>query len=208
MRCNESGFSLIELAIAVVVLSVALVATTDLVSTSSDALGTGLTAGRLEAKAGALLDRIERELIQAGAETFSPAVPAGAAGVTYRQAFDYQDDQVSWGGPVRIEWRPDETSDGADNDSDGLVDEACVVLIRNPGLVSEQETLLARGVRSFLQGEFPNGADDNGNGLVDERGLCFAMEGEALVIRLSLEGRDSKGRLIARTATTAVRLRN
>jgi prepilin-type N-terminal cleavage/methylation domain-containing protein len=208
MHRHQAGFSLIELAMAAAVFSVALVATTGLVSSSTDSLGTGITAGRLEAKAGALLDRIERELIQAGAETLSPAVPAGESAVSYRQAFDYQNEQVSWGGPLRIEFRADEAEDGVDNDSDGLVDEGCVVFIRNPGLPSQQETLLARGIRSRLQGEFPNGADDNGNGLVDERGLCFAVEGEALVIRLSLEGRDTKGRIITRTATTAVRLRN
>ncbi|MFI5402086.1 MAG: type II secretion system protein J [Planctomycetota bacterium] len=208
MRTKASGFTLIELAMASAVLSVALVATVDLVSTSGDALGTGMAAGQLEAHAGALLERIERQLIQAGAETLVPALPAGESTLSYRQASDYENEQVQWGTPLQIEYRPDEAVDGVDNDSDGLVDEANVFLVRNPGLPSQQETLWARGVRSFLQGEFPNGADDNGNGLVDERGLCFAVEGEAIIIRLSLEGRDTKGRVIIRTATTAVRLRN
>lgn len=208
MRARQSGFTLIEVAMAAAVLCVALVATTDVVSTTGDALGTGLAAGRLEAQANALLDRIERQLIQAGAETLAPGVPAGESALSYRQAFDYENEQVQWGSPLRIEYRADETEDGIDNDSDRLVDEASVVFVRNPGLASEQETLWARGVRCYLEGEFPNGADDNGNGLIDERGLCFAVEGQALVIRLSLEGRDTKGRVIVRTATTAVRLRN
>lgn len=208
MRARESGFTLIELAMAAAVLSVALVATVDLVSTTGDALGTGMAAGRIEAQAGAVLERIERQLIQAGAATLVPAQPAGESTISYRQASDYENEQVQWGTPLRIEYRPDEAVDGADNDSDGLVDEGSVYFVRNPGLPSQQETLWARGVRSFLQGEFPNGADDNGNGLVDERGLCFAVEDQAIVIRLSLEGRDTRGRVISRTATTTVRLRN
>ncbi len=208
MQGRQSGFTLIEVAMAAAVLSVALVASVDLVSSTNDALGTGLTAGRLEARASELLDRIETQLLQAGAETLTPAVPDGESSLSYRQAFDYQNEQVQWGTPLRIECRADEAEDGLDNDSDGLVDEANIFLMRNPGLPSAQETLWSRGVRRFLEGEFPNGADDNGNGLVDERGLCFAVEGQALVIRLSLEGRDTKGRVIVRTATTAVRLRN
>jgi prepilin-type N-terminal cleavage/methylation domain-containing protein len=208
MRNRRSGFTLIELAMSAAVLSLAIVATTDLVMTTGDTLAIGVSMSNLDAKANALLGRIERELIQAGADTLLPATPAGDSALSYRLAFGYEEEAVQWGSRARIELRPDEAQDGVDNDDDRFVDEARVVLVRNPDTAAETETDWGRGIRSYLEGEVPNGLDDNGNGLVDERGLCFALDGDSIVIRLSVEGRDTKGRILVRTVTTAVRPRN
>ena len=65
--------------------------------------------------------------------------------------------------------------------------------------------------RAFDNGLFVvacNQTGDNGNGLVDERGLCFELVDGNLNIRLSLEGRDPDGFEILRTFQTSVWLRN
>jgi prepilin-type N-terminal cleavage/methylation domain-containing protein len=205
---RNSGFTLIEMAVAAGVLSLAIVAAADLVSTTGDTLARGTAMANLDAKANALLARIERDLVQAGAETLLPATPAGESALSYRLAFGYEDGIVQWGSPLRIEFRADEAQDGVDNDADRFVDEARLVLVRNVGTEAEIEVPWESGIRSYLEGEVPNGLDDNGNGLVDERGLCFALDGDSIVIRLSVEGRDTKGRILVRTVTTAVHPRN
>jgi prepilin-type N-terminal cleavage/methylation domain-containing protein len=202
------GFTLVELAVSTAVLSLAIVAAADLVSTTGDTAAVGMTMANLDAKANALLARIERELVQAGLETLVPATPKGGSTLSYRLGFGYEEEATLWSSRVRIELRPDETRDGIDNDGDHFVDEARIVLVRNPGTAAQAETSWGGGIRSYLEGEYPNGLDDNGNGLVDERGLSFALEGQAIVVRLSIEGRDTKGHVMVRTVQGAVQPRN
>ena len=71
-----------------------------------------------------------------------------------------------------------------------------------------QTTVLARFVREYLEGEVPNGKDDNGNGLVDEMGLSFDSIGMVWTVRLTLERRDANGNLCTQTVQTAVKMRN
>ncbi len=68
--------------------------------------------------------------------------------------------------------------------------------------------MLVNGVCRFLQGETQNSADDNGNGLEDEPGLCFDIEGGALNVRLSVARLDSNGQQVTRTVETSIALRN
>ena len=64
-------------------------------------------------------------------------------------------------------------------------------------------------MRENLEGEIGNNLiDDNGNGLVDEAGLCFDLDGERLNIRLTLERRMGDGTLITHTAQRTIALRN
>ena len=67
--------------------------------------------------------------------------------------------------------------------------------------------MLCKSVREFLEGEIPNGKDDNGNGRVDERGLCFVLEGEILRILLTLE-QPGAPRRVTRTASSALGMRD
>ena len=50
--------------------------------------------------------------------------------------------------------------------------------------------------------------DDNGNGLVDERGLSISVIGDVWTIRLTLVGKDARGRMIYYTAESSVTPRN
>jgi hypothetical protein len=63
-------------------------------------------------------------------------------------------------------------------------------------------------VSEYLEGERPNGTDDNGNGLIDERGLCITVENGIYTIRLTVVGKDSRGRQIFHTVETSVTPRN
>ena len=72
----------------------------------------------------------------------------------------------------------------------------------------ERSTTWTNVARPFLEGELPNGVDDNGNGLVDERGLTFTLDGNSVRIRLTME-RDGPGdETILKTVETVVTIRN
>jgi hypothetical protein len=205
---SPSGFTLLEVALVAAILVAVLAASTGVVGTTGATLATGTSIAALEAKANRVLDQVSSELFQAGLTTLQPAAPTGSPSLGYRRGAGYADGDNLWGPQRRIELRPEEAVDGTDNDGDGYVDEHRVVWIEDPGLASERQVTWARGVRANLEGEAPNGVDDNGNGLVDEPGLCFQLQGDALTVRVSVEGRDPAGRFFTRTATTALRLRN
>ena len=61
---RHSGFTLIEMAVAAGILSLAIVAAADLVSTTGDTLARGTAMANLDAKANALLGKIERDLVK------------------------------------------------------------------------------------------------------------------------------------------------
>jgi hypothetical protein len=83
------------------------------------------------------------------------------------------------------------------------------VLRRDLDDPSEAPVVLARGVPERLEGETENGEDDNGNGLVDEPGLCFALEGTELSVRLTVARRLANGGPVVRqSAETVVLARN
>lgn len=110
---------------------------------------------------------------------------------------------------ISFEYASGELDDGKDNNGDGLIDEGRVVMTTSQGTAEERRTVLYGSVREFLEGETPNGKDDNGNGngLVDERGLCFVLDGELLRIFLTLE-RPGAPLRDTRTASSVLGLRD
>jgi hypothetical protein len=115
-----------------------------------------------------------------------------------------------WGptGRIEFQYRPRELNDGKDNDRDGFVDDGRVVWTSNVGLPTQRSTVWADYVSEYLQGESPNGVDDNGNGIVDESGLCFTVDGTSILARLTLQARDSSGVLLRRTVSARIFFRN
>ena len=142
--------------------------------------------------------------------TPNASAPFSSSALDYAQGIGFNAGAVVWGPPERIElnYGLSDPNDGIDNDGDGLVDEREIVWRENPGLANERSFVLCRNVAELLDGEVLNGNDDNGNGLIDEAGLCFDFDGKRVMVRITVQGADAHGLLISKTAQQAVSLRN
>jgi prepilin-type N-terminal cleavage/methylation domain-containing protein len=166
-----------------------------------------------------------------GSQKPEPATyPAGTNDLTYSllAAADPVTATASNYPASRIRWvaDPQDPTDDIDNDHDGLTDEGTVELtsIRlnnrdddGDGAIDEADDgdpvvieTIATNVARFLEGEMGNGADDNGNGLVDESGLCFSFDSTTslMTIRVTIEGTAAGGVVIRATIQTSVKLMN
>jgi len=156
-------------------------------------------AGRLEGSSAAV---IPQYVLGAG---------VASALVDYQVADGWNGASVVWRPAERIALLPatEDADDGVDNDSDGLIDERIVVWTTDFGLVTERRMTIRRDVPERLAGEIPgNGIDENGNGLLNENGLSFEFFDDQVVIRLSLEGRDSSGARIEHSEERRIAFRN
>jgi hypothetical protein len=59
-----------------------------------------------------------------------------------------------------------------------------------------------------MEGEVMNNLDDNGNGLVDESGLCFTFEDNTVTVRLTLEAEGPDRATLSRVFQGLVFCRN
>jgi len=206
------GFTLIESLISVALLGVLFLAVLQTSSRASDAFDEGGVEHELWTRTQRALERIATEVEFGDAGLLAGAVTSdlGASEVTFRVPLDFVAGAVQWSDFLRIttELEPEELDDGLDNDGDGFVDERQVVRISAPGTPEEQRLVLVRGVSELQDGELDNDADDNGNGLRDEPGLAFSAVGNLLTIRLTCRSHDEGGRVLTKTAATALRLWN
>lgn len=205
------GHSLIELCVALTLLVIVLGLPALLLDTSSRAFSTGSRSSEVDLAARRTLDAIAERLAGSGLDEIAALPGQPNSSVVLRVATGYAAGAIVWGNDERIELvvEPGELVDGADNDSDGLVDEHRVLWTRDLGLASERTQVLCTRVRRSLEGEVPgNGLDDNANGSVDEAGLMITLDGESVAIALTVERRDAFGTTILHTAQRTVALRN
>jgi len=148
----------------------------------------------LDDQARATLDRIAYAIIGSDRETILPveSQPLWSDFVRYRVSLGVQDGELVWDDPERI----------------GLSGDDQVVWSANPDLPGERSVVWSRLVGGLLEGELPNGVDDNGNGLVDEEGLSFVVGGDQVEILLTLERVLHDGTRVTRTVQTTVTCRN
>jgi prepilin-type N-terminal cleavage/methylation domain-containing protein len=210
-RGTRAGFTLIEMALSLVLLSViggVLFLTTD--STSS-AFRTGIAVAELDARALRALERICEDLKTSSSALTTPQSETPFSG----HQLDYQRGlgtdaagSALWGPVEHLELEYEEADDGVDNDSDGLVDECRLVWTENPGLPGERRVVVCSEVSEYLEGETFDGTDENGNGLIDERGFSLDFGENRVNVRLSLEGRDKQGHRLQSTVERTVAFRN
>ncbi len=209
-RERRAGYTLLELLLVAVVLSIVLGSLALFGRQSTVALRTNTAQSDLESRLQNTLVRITRELLPSGFAVIAPAAAQGVPQLDYRKSDGVVNGTLVWGEPHRIgfEHEAGEPDDGLDNDGDGFVDEGVVVWTIDPGQPGEIRAILCHGVRELASGETANGQDDNGNGLVDEPGLSFEQQGERMIVRLALEGRDPEGRTLVHALEAEVQPRN
>lgn len=220
LRDARAGFTLVEAVMATALLVLLMSSAILAAKGGQGAFRATQNATDVETRVRRALDRMAMELLSVG--DLSP-IPSqfGTDDLTYWRVRPWDWDgngsgfgdsvaglNVLWDDQDRLafEYEPDETNDGTDQDGDGLIDEGCVVLTRDVG-GNERRIVLCSGVRELLEGEAANGADDNGNGVVDEMGFNIHRIGDVLYLRLSLEQPGETGSIV-RTLETSVRLRN
>ena len=225
--CHRAGFTLVE---AVITVSLLVLLTSSAVLAARGVMGAFRAAQDstdVETRVRRALDRVVFELLSASRTQFDPVYADlgndfGTHQLQFAKPqswplpalnFAVDEDEPEYGQPlygppssIGFEYATGELNDDIDNDGNGLVDDGVLVLTRDVG-GADQRTILCRGVREMLEGETANGADDNGNGVTDERGFNVHRVDDALFVRLSMEEPGENGTIV-RTLETCVRLRN
>ena len=210
---RRSGFSLIELAIVVAVLSLTLAGLAAFEVSNRQSLAQTAAVGSAQERAHRALERVLHELEGASIATLVPD-PTGALGsdqlVFQRSNGVDAAGHVLWSTRTRIALLPDdgETLDGTDENGNGLADECKLVLTYGYGSAAPREVTLAHGLLALFPGELRNGSDDDGNGVVDEGGFNLRRVGNLLSLRIALQARGPDGRPCTWSEDAALRLRD
>lgn len=142
------------------------------------------------------LDRITMALVGADYESLFNAMqsPLAADEINYRTCLGVNDGLEVWSDPQRIAMTVDKGRQ--------------VTWFEDPGEVDQRRVAWSNWVREWFAGEVPNGIDDNGNGLTDEAGLSFDVEGKLIRIQLTIEKPGPDGKTIVRKLESKVTCRN
>lgn len=210
MANQRGGFTVVELAVATVLIGVLwgmFVLTTQ--STSS-AVHTGVAVAELDARAMRAMERVCENLKSSSADLITPqsVSPFSGTWVEYQRGLGADANGLVWGPTERLTLEYTEANDGVDNDGDGLVDEGRLVWRESPGVAGERTTVLCQDVREYLEGETFDGTDENGNGLIDERGFALDFGDGSVTVRLSVIARDQRGQPLTSTVERTIAFRN
>lgn len=191
----RAGFTLLEMMLVIGLLAIVLVKLTMVMEGASSSQRRETAAMALEDNARRVLDRIGYALMGAIRDQLLPdnEIPLDHDGLTYFVSLGVQDGKLVVGDPERIGLSADQTQ---------------VVWSKNPATPAERRVAWCNSVRALLEEELGNGLDDNTNGLTDEKGLSFAIDGDTITIRLTLEQPTKDGTFLTRTVETTVTCRN
>ncbi|MFT5288135.1 MAG: hypothetical protein ACI8QS_000167 [Planctomycetota bacterium] len=179
-RSTRSGFSLIEVVLMSGILFVVIAKASLVTGSILEFQAREGSAMSLDDQAQQVLDRIAYEVMSCDYDTLKPSMeePSDSSGVIYQFALGLEEGSIVWSDPQEIAKE---------------IDNGDVYWRENLGTEEERQVVWTRQVSGFLEGEVPNGLDDNGNGLIDEKGLSFTLKGPEVTIRLTLEQVNAKG---------------
>ncbi|NOT30638.1 MAG: prepilin-type N-terminal cleavage/methylation domain-containing protein [Planctomycetes bacterium] len=192
---TQSGLTLLEVLLAVSLLGILAYKGFAVLDSAADTTQASTSEVLVEERCQIVLERIARAVMSSSRESLAPAAeaPLSTEELTFQMHLGIENGEVIWSDPEKIALEQ-------------LENEA--YWTRTPEAGPEQRVVLTHLVRPYLEGELPNGMDDNGNGLIDEKGLSFVVDRNAVHIRITLERVDGNGRLVTRTAQTTVTCRN
>ena len=192
----RGGFSLLEMTIVTGILGLMLGGIAMIVDTSKNAFVSGSNSMRVDGEGNRVMGRVIEILRGAQSSTLAPtpAPPASSPQIDFQTSLGAQP-----GGLVAL----DDTQRIRFVPGQGRVE-----WVHDLGLPSEVTVSLVRGVPDLLEGEVLNNLDDNGNGLEDEPGFCFVLEGNVLRVLMTLERPGPEGTVFTRTFEARLFSRN
>ena len=192
---RRKGFTLVEVVVTAALLAAILGAAAMVTQAGFGAQRSASLRAGLENEARRALHRVALELSHSDRQTFDPD-PAGNFGtheLSFRQVVDVVGTNAILGPLCRVELDP---ATGA------------LSFVRDAGGADERRVVLSRRVAAQLEGETVDLTDENGNGLIDERGFSVHRVGDLLTLRLTLEAVEQNNVLMQRTLETSIRVRN
>jgi len=192
---RASGFTLLEVVIAIAVAALIFANVGLVMKSGSASHERDSIRGDLDVQLDRTLDRIALSLMSASSDSLDPsaAAPSFQTSLEYVQNLGVQNGEVVVGDAERIEL---------------VVQGGEVLWKQRPDQLDERMVVWTRWVANYLDGETPNGIDDNGNGLIDESGLAFVVTGSQIEIFLCLERRGDDGQIVRHQRSAVVACRN
>ncbi len=192
---RRGGFTLLETMMAVALLAMITVKIHHAMVAANQATSESTRRIVVEDQARRVLQQIAVAVMGANRSTLIPdaAAPLSMSDMRFQVNLGIQDGSVVWSDPEQVA-----LDDGRSQ----------VFWSSNPEAPNATRVVWSNLVTPFLEGELPNGMDDNGNGLIDEKGLSFAVDRNAVRIRLTLERVSEDGDSVIETVETTVTCRN
>lgn len=190
----RAGFTLIEVVVAATLTGLIIANLYMVFGDSSKAIRAKTVEFDTEVEARRVLDRIAMNVIGAERSTLDVASEAPISGnsINYHVSNGFSENRVELSPVRRI------AHDGTKQ----------ISWAESPDTASERKAVWTSHAAQFLDGEVENGIDDNGNGLIDESGLSFDVDGQMVVIRLTIRRQAPDGTLTKKTLETRVTCRN
>jgi type II secretory pathway pseudopilin PulG len=191
---TRAGWTLIEVTLAGMLMVVVLGKGVFVMQSALTLANSETSSMHYEDQARRVMDRIGLSLMGSDRDSLLPQVESlHSDSIRYTVSLGIEDGEVVWSAPqeialaasgTEVEWR------------------------ESPGEADERRAVWTDLVAPLLQGEVENGIDDNGNGLIDEDGLSFVLEGDRVTIRLTIRRPEVGGRMVEQTVESIVCCRN
>jgi len=192
-RC---GFTIIELMFSAALVTVILIQVTYVMNAVSRSAQDDTAAGVLEDQAEEVLDRIAYAIMGSDRGTLNPdEEDLHYTSLDYKVSLGWDEalEDVVWDDPQQIALEQVESQ---------------VVWKENPDEEAERRVVWGKYVATLMEGEDFNGIDDNANGLIDEEGLHFVIDGDSVTVRLTLRRADAHGNPVSVKHDRVVTCRN
>ncbi len=194
LRSPRAGWTAIELALAAVLMTGVVTKAAFVVDSALGLAGDETASMHQEDQARTVMDRITLAVMGSDRGTLFPQIEELHSNrIRYTFSLGIEDGEVVWSAPEEIRLDGERSS---------------VEWRENPDAAEERRAVWTNLVSPLLEGETINGVDDNENGLVDEDGLSFVLEGERVVIRLTIRRLEVDGRRVEQTVERVVYCRN
>ncbi len=192
---RRAGLTLVELSIVLALLGILAFKIWLVMSSASETAARQTADTYVEDQARVVMDRLVMAVRGSDRESLNPFdTPLYTTNLRYRISLGVDENgQVVWNDPEEVLLDPNGRQ---------------VAWRVNPDVPEERKVVWTNLVRPFLGGELPNATDDNGNGLTDEEGLIFIIEGNSVLIRLTLSRQGDNGEASSFTMESRVTCRN